>query len=91
MQNITNIESGNQTTITEFILLGFETLPDLQIVLFLVFLVNYIVTMAGNILIVAVVVTDRHLHTPMYFFLGNLSCLETSYTSPSCPGYWPVF
>ncbi|XP_044840995.1 olfactory receptor 6B1-like [Mauremys mutica] len=85
MQNITNIESGNQTTITEFILLGFGTLLDLQILLFLVFLVIYIVTMAGNILIVALIVADRHLHTPMYFFLANLSCLETCYSSTILP------
>ncbi|EMP25571.1 Olfactory receptor 6C75 [Chelonia mydas] len=45
----------------------------------------YIVTMAGNILIVALVVADQHLHTPMYFFLGNLSCLETCYTSTILP------
>ncbi|XP_039353537.1 olfactory receptor 1020-like, partial [Mauremys reevesii] len=43
------------------------------------------VTMAGNILIIALVVTDQRLHTPMYFFLGNLSCLETSFTSTILP------
>ncbi|XP_026502713.1 olfactory receptor 6B1-like [Terrapene carolina triunguis] len=75
----------NQTSVTEFILLGFGDLPELQILLFLLFLVIYIVTMAGNILIVALVVTDQHLHTPMYFFLGNLSCLETCYTSTILP------
>ncbi|KAM7146170.1 olfactory receptor 6N1-like [Macrochelys suwanniensis] len=80
-----NPEQGNQTSITEFILLGFGTLPELQILLFLLFLVIYIATMAGNILIVALVVTNQHLHTPMYFFLGNLSCLETFYTSTILP------
>ncbi|XP_073165363.1 olfactory receptor 6B1-like [Lepidochelys kempii] len=80
-----NIEWRNQTTITEFILLGFGDLQELQTPLFLLFLVTYIVTMAGNILIVVLVVTDRHLHTPMYFFLGNLSCLETCYTSTILP------
>uniref|UniRef100_A0A8C3SJP7 Olfactory receptor n=1 Tax=Chelydra serpentina TaxID=8475 RepID=A0A8C3SJP7_CHESE len=80
MQNITNIESGNQTTITEFILLGFGDLPELQILLFLLFLVIYIVTMAGNILIVALV-----LRTPMYFFLGNLSFLDLCYTTTNVP------
>ncbi|XP_067388322.1 olfactory receptor 6N1-like [Emydura macquarii macquarii] len=75
----------NQTAITEFILLGFDNLPHLQILLFLVFLVIYITTMAGNTLIVVLVVTDRHLHTPMYFFLGNLSSLETCYTSTILP------
>ncbi|XP_065271808.1 olfactory receptor 5AP2-like [Emys orbicularis] len=78
-------EQGNETSITEFILLGFGTLPELQILLFLLFLVIYIATVAGNILIVTLVVTDQHLHTPMYFFLGNLSCLETFYTSTILP------
>ncbi|XP_067400760.1 olfactory receptor 11A1-like [Emydura macquarii macquarii] len=78
-------EQGNQTFITEFILLGFGTLPKLQIILFLLFLVIYIATMAGNILIMVLVVADQHLHTPMYFFLGNLSCFETFYTSTILP------
>ncbi|XP_044840285.1 olfactory receptor 6F1-like [Mauremys mutica] len=78
-------EQGNETSITEFILLGFGTLHELQILLFLLFLVIYIATVAGNILIVTLVVTDQHLHTPMYFFLGNLSCLETCYTSTILP------
>ncbi|XP_050775113.1 olfactory receptor 10A7-like [Gopherus flavomarginatus] len=74
-------EQGNQTSLTEFIFLGFETVPKLESLLFLVSFVIYIVTMAGNILIVVLVVTDQYLHTPMYFFLGNLSCLEICYTS----------
>ncbi|XP_030402401.1 olfactory receptor 6N1-like isoform X1 [Gopherus evgoodei] len=78
-------EEDNRTIITEFILLGFGNLPELQILLFLVFLVIYIVTMSGNILITALVVADQHLHTPMYFFLGNLSCLEMCYTSTVLP------
>uniref|UniRef100_A0A8C3XQ11 Olfactory receptor n=1 Tax=Chelydra serpentina TaxID=8475 RepID=A0A8C3XQ11_CHESE len=76
---------GNQTSITEFILLGFGDLPELQILLFLLFLVIYIVTMAGNILIMVLVVADQHLHTPMYFFLENLSFLETCYSSTILP------
>ncbi|XP_065270027.1 olfactory receptor 5AP2-like [Emys orbicularis] len=78
-------EGENETYITEFILLGFGNHAELQPLLFLLFLVIYIVTMAGNILIIALVVTDQHLHTPMYFFLGNLSCLETSFTSTILP------
>uniref|UniRef100_A0A8C3SUI3 Olfactory receptor n=1 Tax=Chelydra serpentina TaxID=8475 RepID=A0A8C3SUI3_CHESE len=78
-------ELGNQTSVTEFILLGFRNTLELQALLFLLFLVIYIVTMAGNILIAALVVADQHLHTPMYFFLGNLSCLETCYTSTILP------
>nr|XP_006130914.1 olfactory receptor 10A7-like [Pelodiscus sinensis] len=76
---------GNQTSVTEFILLGFGDLPGLQVPLFLLFLVIYLVTMAGNILVVVLVVADRHLHTPMYFFLGNLSCLEICYSSTLLP------
>ncbi|XP_050773518.1 olfactory receptor 151-like [Gopherus flavomarginatus] len=78
-------ENRNQTSITEFILLGFGNVPELQILLFLLFLVIYIMTMAGNILIAAIVVADHHLHTPVCFFLGNLSFLETCYTSTILP------
>ncbi|XP_067400753.1 olfactory receptor 6F1-like [Emydura macquarii macquarii] len=78
-------ERGNQTSITGFILLGFGNFHELQILLFLLFLVIYVVTVAGNTAIVVLVVADQHLHTPMYFFLGNLSCLETCYTSAVLP------
>ncbi|XP_050776415.1 olfactory receptor 6N1-like [Gopherus flavomarginatus] len=49
------------------------------------FLVIYMTTVAGNMLITALVVSNKHLHTPMYYFLGNLSCLETCYTSTLLP------
>ncbi|XP_067391470.1 olfactory receptor 10A7-like [Emydura macquarii macquarii] len=78
-------EPGNQTSLTQFILLGFGTNPKLRILPFLLLLLTYAVTMAGNILIVVLVVADQHLHTPMYFFLGNLSCLETCYSSTILP------
>uniref|UniRef100_UPI002540A992 olfactory receptor 6B1-like n=1 Tax=Euleptes europaea TaxID=460621 RepID=UPI002540A992 len=71
--------------VTEFILLGFGGNPELQIFLFMIVLIIYMVTMVGNILIVALVVADQHLHTPMYYFLGNLSCLETFYSSTILP------
>uniref|UniRef100_A0A674JDI1 Olfactory receptor n=1 Tax=Terrapene triunguis TaxID=2587831 RepID=A0A674JDI1_9SAUR len=76
---------GNQTSNTEFVLLGFGNLPELQLLLFLLFLVIYIATVAGNILIMVLIVDDQHLHTPMYLFLGNLSCLETCYTCTILP------
>ncbi|XP_053218542.1 olfactory receptor 10A7-like [Podarcis raffonei] len=75
----------NQTHVTQFILLGFRELKNLQVLLFLGFLAIYIVTMAGNLLILVLVVSDQHLHTPMYFFLGNLSCLEICYSSTLIP------
>ncbi|XP_066485434.1 olfactory receptor 2AP1-like [Tiliqua scincoides] len=73
------------TEVAEFILLGFGDLPKLRILLFLLFFVIYLVTMAGNLLILVLVVADRHLHTPMYFFLGNLSLLESCNSSNLLP------
>ncbi|XP_059587760.1 olfactory receptor 11A1-like [Alligator mississippiensis] len=78
-------EVGNHTLVTEFILLGFEILPELQILLFLLFFILYIATMAGNVLIIVLIIAGQHLHTPMYFFLANLSCLETCYTCTLLP------
>ncbi|XP_054849712.1 olfactory receptor 1020-like [Eublepharis macularius] len=78
-------EKENQTSITEFILLGFGNDPELQPLLFVIFLTIYILTMTGNLLMVLLVVADHHLHTPMYIFLGNLSCLETCYSSIILP------
>nr|XP_056720544.1 olfactory receptor 10A7-like [Euleptes europaea] len=80
-----NSEKQNQTTVSEFILLGFGDLPKLQILLFILFLVIYLATMTGNLLIVLLVAVDQHLHTPMYFFLGNLSFLESSYSTTIMP------
>ncbi|XP_006271940.3 olfactory receptor 10X1 [Alligator mississippiensis] len=70
----------NQTQVTEFVLVGFSAFPDLQGVLFVVFLFMYLMTLAGNLAIMAVIWTDRHLHTPMYLYLGALSFSETCYT-----------
>ncbi|XP_059688517.1 olfactory receptor 5AP2-like [Gavia stellata] len=53
--------------------------------LFILLLIIYTATVFGNILIVVLVMADQHLHTPMYFFLGNLSCLETCYSSTILP------
>ncbi|XP_067388302.1 olfactory receptor 5AP2-like [Emydura macquarii macquarii] len=78
-------EDNNRTYTIGFKLLGFGNLPKMQILLSLLFLVIYIITIIGNILITALVVVDQHLHTPMYFFLGNLSCLETCYASTILP------
>ncbi|XP_054849821.1 olfactory receptor 10A7-like [Eublepharis macularius] len=85
MQVTTSEKWNNHTAITEFILLGFGAANELQILLFLVFAVIYIFTMTGNILIVILVVSDQHLHTPMYYFLGNLSFLEVCYSSNILP------
>ncbi|XP_033026500.1 olfactory receptor 469-like [Lacerta agilis] len=85
MKRMQKPEERNETIITEFILRGFGDLRDLQIPLFVVFLVIYIMTIIGNLIIVVLVVRNQHLHTPMYFFLGNLSCLEICYSSTILP------
>uniref|UniRef100_A0A673TU88 Olfactory receptor n=1 Tax=Suricata suricatta TaxID=37032 RepID=A0A673TU88_SURSU len=71
---------SNQSMITEFILVGFSNLGDLQILLFFIFLLVYLVTLMANATIMTVIRLDRTLHTPMYFFLFVLSCSETCYT-----------
>ncbi|XP_007443275.1 olfactory receptor 6B1-like [Python bivittatus] len=85
MKEMFNTQKGNQTIISEFILMGFATFPELQPLLSLFFLMIYLATITGNLLIILLVVSDHHLHKPMYFFLGNLSCLETCYSSIILP------
>ncbi|NXS58027.1 OR6B1 protein, partial [Brachypteracias leptosomus] len=80
-----NGECRNKTVITTFLLLEFGDIPEMKSFFFLLFLVIYIVTVIGNILIFVLVVADWHLHKPMYFFLCNLSCLETCYSSTILP------
>nr|XP_033776894.1 olfactory receptor 1052-like [Geotrypetes seraphini] len=79
------VKSKNQTSVTEFILLGFSDLPKLQILLFIVFLVMYILTLLGNISIVTIIRMDPHLHTPMYYFLTNLAFVDLCYSSTIAP------
>ncbi|XP_010587975.2 olfactory receptor 11A1-like [Loxodonta africana] len=75
----------NQTTIAEFVLRGFTSIRQLNISLFMMFLVFYTITVSGNILIGLLVLFSHHLHTPMHFFLVNLSFLEIWYTSNIVP------
>lgn len=75
----------NETSVTEFILLGFPGVKNIKLLLFGVFLFIYVITFTGNIVIVTVVYVDIQLHTPMYFFLGNLSFLEILYTTNIIP------
>ncbi|NXE28983.1 O1020 protein, partial [Ardeotis kori] len=82
---MTKQEWKNKTAVTEFILLGFGNGPELDSLIFLMFLLIYIVTITGNIFIILLMVADRPLHTPMYFFLGNLACLEICYSSNILP------
>ncbi|XP_063295440.1 olfactory receptor 12D1-like [Pelobates fuscus] len=75
----------NWTTVDCFILLGITDAPQLQTLLFITFLIFYIFSFVGNLSIVTVVITDRSLHIPMYFFLGNLSFLDFFYSSTTVP------
>ncbi|XP_058425787.1 olfactory receptor-like protein OLF3 [Diceros bicornis minor] len=75
----------NQTWVREFILLGFSGDWDTQVTLFVLFLVTYMVTVLGNFLIVLLIRLDSRLHTPMYFFLTNLSLVDVSYATSIVP------
>ncbi|XP_042793428.1 olfactory receptor 12D2-like [Panthera leo] len=75
----------NQTSVTAFLLLGVTDIQALQPYLFVVFLAIYVVSVVGNGAVVLVVVSDPRLHLPMYFFLGNLSCLDICYSTVTLP------
>ncbi|XP_036271902.1 olfactory receptor 7A10-like [Pipistrellus kuhlii] len=79
------MEPGNLTGVSEFLLLGFSEDPELQPLIFGLFLSMYLVTMLGNLLIILAVSSDSHLHTPMYFFLFNLSLVDICFTSTTIP------
>lgn len=76
---------NNGSSISEFILLGLSNPPELDILLFLVFLSMYLVATAGNLLIIFITNLDPALNTPMYFFLGNLSLLDIICTTSAVP------
>ncbi|XP_004441781.1 PREDICTED: olfactory receptor 11A1-like [Ceratotherium simum simum] len=78
------VSIGNQT-ITEFVLLGFYETAELHLLFFIVFTLIYTSIIIGNMLIIVAVVSSQRLHTPMYFFLANLSFLEILYTSTVVP------
>ncbi|XP_018428860.1 PREDICTED: olfactory receptor 5B12-like [Nanorana parkeri] len=76
---------GNQTILNELFLSGLSDLPALQLPLFLFFLLIYLLTLIWNLLIISLIVSDSHLHTPMYFFLGNLASLDLCCSSVTVP------
>ena len=76
---------GNNTLISEFHLLGLSDKPELQPLLFGLFLCMYLITVLGNLLIILAVSSDSQLHTPMYFFLLNLSLADICITSTTIP------
>ncbi|KAM9038945.1 olfactory receptor 6X1 [Sarcophilus harrisii] len=81
----------NGTVVTEFILLGFPDIHGMQVPLFIVIFLIYILTIFGNGLIIAIVWAEPKLQTPMYFFLSNLSFLEIWYTTTVIPKLLETF
>lgn len=80
------MEVGNNiTTVTTSVLLGLSNNPQIQALLFVLFLGIYLLTLMGNLTMLLVIRADSHLHTSMYFFLSHLSFLDTFYSSIIVP------
>ncbi|XP_026346500.3 olfactory receptor 7A17-like [Ursus arctos] len=76
---------GNDTQVSEFVLLGLSEEPEVYPLIFGLFLSMYLITVFGNLLLILAVSSDSHLHTPMYFFLANLSFVDICLTSTTIP------
>ncbi|XP_032076959.1 olfactory receptor 5V1-like [Thamnophis elegans] len=77
---------GNQTPqVTEFLFLGFSSMPRGQPFFFLLFLAIYLITLVANSVILLLIQGDSRLHSPMYYFLSHLSCLDICYSSATLP------
>ncbi|XP_041532526.1 olfactory receptor 1361-like [Microtus oregoni] len=79
------MRGSNQSSVSEFLLLGLSRDPQQQRFLFLLFLTMYLATVLGNLLIILAIGTDSRLHTPMYFFLSNLSFVDVCFSSTTVP------
>ncbi|XP_076977559.1 olfactory receptor 7G2-like isoform X1 [Tamandua tetradactyla] len=82
---INNMESENQTDVAEFFLLGVSEVAEEQPLVFGLFLTMYLITILGNLLILLTISSDNHLHTPMYFFLFNLSFIDICFSTTTVP------
>ncbi|XP_058396391.1 olfactory receptor 4K13-like [Diceros bicornis minor] len=76
---------NNRSSVSEFILLGLSSSQEVQIFLFAIFFLVYVAIVVGNLLIVISVILDNHLHSPMYFFLANLSFFDLYLSSVATP------
>uniref|UniRef100_A0A8C3WCJ4 Olfactory receptor n=1 Tax=Catagonus wagneri TaxID=51154 RepID=A0A8C3WCJ4_9CETA len=79
------MQPENLTTVSEFLLLGFSGKPEHQSFLFGLFLTTYLITAFGNLLIILAIIADARLHSPMYFFLSNLSLVDIFFSSTTVP------
>uniref|UniRef100_A0A4W2EG30 Olfactory receptor n=1 Tax=Bos indicus x Bos taurus TaxID=30522 RepID=A0A4W2EG30_BOBOX len=75
----------NVTTVNEFLLLGLTSVQQLQPFFFVIFLIIYLINLVGNGAILVITILEPKLHFAMYFFLGNLSCLDICYSSVTLP------
>ncbi|XP_025858645.2 olfactory receptor 13D1-like [Vulpes vulpes] len=80
-----HMKMENYSAVTEFFLVGLSQYPELQLLLFMLCLIMYVIILLGNSLLIIISILDSRLHTPMYFFLGNLSFLDICYTSSFIP------
>ncbi|XP_069799062.1 olfactory receptor 5A2-like [Dendropsophus ebraccatus] len=78
-------EAGNQSSVSVFLVVGLSDAEEPQVLLFLIFLGIYLITVVGNIVIFSVITFDHRLHTPMYFFLANLSIIDIIFSSITVP------
>ncbi|XP_015335655.1 olfactory receptor 4K14-like [Marmota marmota marmota] len=79
------MDGGNQSTVSEFVFLGLVHSWSIQVLLFMVFLMLYLIIVSGNIVILTLILTDPHLHSPMYFFLAILSFVDMWLSSVTTP------
>ncbi|XP_019599344.2 olfactory receptor-like protein DTMT [Rhinolophus sinicus] len=79
------MKMGNQSIVSEFLLLGLPIEPDQRDLFYALFLAMYLTTVLGNLLIILLIHWDSHLHTPMYFFLSNLSFSDLCFSSVMMP------
>ncbi|XP_054980158.1 olfactory receptor 1J4-like [Sorex araneus] len=82
---MSSMKRGNRTTVSEFLLLGLPIPPEHQGLFFTLFLVMYLATVLGNLLIILLIRMDSRLHTPMYFFLSNLALTDICFSSVTVP------
>ncbi|XP_075399362.1 olfactory receptor 14C36-like [Tenrec ecaudatus] len=82
---------SNSTRVTEFLLSGFSDVWEFRVLHTMLFLLMYLATLTGNLLIVTVITVDQRLHTPMYFFILNLSLWDMCYISVTVPKACVIF
>ncbi|XP_075398935.1 olfactory receptor 14C36-like [Tenrec ecaudatus] len=82
---------SNSTLVNEFLLTGFSEVWELRVLHTMLFLLMYLATLTGNLLIVTVITVDQRLHTPMYYFILNLSVWDMCYISVTVPKACVVF